>query len=163
MNFNSMAFAAQREISTAPNLVVEVVPEIAWWVDLLAHFAATAFIVLLAVYFSKKIYTNHEFIKARISLIQDYAKELNDIFCFFQTVGHFGELEPTAIVERKRKMENLAHINRRLFSDALFNAHGAFMAMAFCEFQGPETLAKLRCDLTSLIHQPFVRGIDSLV
>jgi hypothetical protein len=131
--------------------MIGIVPEVAWWVEILAHAAVTAAIAFLAVYFNKRIHINQELIKARIGIIGDYSNQLNQIFCFYTQVGDFKNLNPDAILSAKRQMEKLAHVNRSIFSEKFFNAHRDFMTSAFHEYSGAGISAKLRVNVKDIM------------
>jgi hypothetical protein len=64
-----------------------------------------------------------ELLRKRLALFEDVAPKLNDIFCFFQVVGHWADLDPDEIIKRKRAVDRVIQVNRYLFRAGFWEAY----------------------------------------
>jgi hypothetical protein len=74
---------------------------------------------------------NRKLIERRISLYDEMAPKLNDLYCFFACVGAFREIDPPTALKRKRELDRSFHVNRFLFSPDLAAKYGSFMDAGF--------------------------------
>jgi hypothetical protein len=90
---------------------------------------------------------NEELLKKRLALFEEIAPNLNDIYCFYQAIGHWTELTPDDIVRRKRTIDRAIQVNRFLFRPAFWDAYEEFEQAHFEMFSAPGQPAKLRLDV----------------
>jgi hypothetical protein len=98
---------------------------------------------------------NRKVIERRISLYDEMAPKLNDLYCFFFCVGSFREIDPPTALKRKRELDRSFHVNRFLFSPDFATQYGGFMDACFKTYTGGGEDAKLRADAED---QEFERG-----
>ncbi len=89
---------------------------------------------------------NQALLYKRLSFFEDVAPRLNDIHCFYQAVGHWAELDPKAVIERKRHIDRAMYINRHLFGDRLVDEYRNFEKEYFELFASAGRPARLRLD-----------------
>jgi hypothetical protein len=90
---------------------------------------------------------HQELLKKRLSLFEEIAPNLNDIYCFYQAVGHWTELSPDDVIKRKRTIDRAIQVNRFLFRPEFWDAYKAFEHAHFEMYTGPGQPAKLRLDM----------------
>jgi hypothetical protein len=90
---------------------------------------------------------HNELFRKRLSLFEDIAPKLNDIFCFYQAVGHWTELTPEEIIRRKRAVDRVIQVNRYLFRSDFWSAYQEFERAHFEMFSAPGQPARLRLDM----------------
>lgn len=49
-------------------------------------------------------WASRKLIERRLELHKEMAPVLNDVYCFFTTRGHFREITPPAVLEKKRQL-----------------------------------------------------------
>src|SRR5438093_1097983 len=64
-----------------------------------------------------------ELLRKRLHLFEDIAPQLNDIFCFYQAVGHWAELSPEEVIKRKRAIDRTIQVNRYLFNSEFWDGY----------------------------------------
>jgi hypothetical protein len=89
-----------------------------------------------------------ELLRKRLALFEDLAPKLNDIFCFYQAVGHWSELNPDDVIRRKRAIDRAIQVNRYLFRSDFWAAYQQFETLHFEMFSGAGQSARLRLDMT---------------
>jgi hypothetical protein len=92
-----------------------------------------------------------ELLRKRLAVFEDVAPKLNDIFCFFQVVGHWANLDPDEIIKRTRAVDRVIQVNRYLFRAGFWEAYQRFEAAHFDLFATVGQPAKLRLDM------PYIR------
>ena len=92
-------------------------------------------------------WANQKIVERRLKIYDEMAPLLNDLFCFYSFVGNYKELEPPAIVQRKRTLDKLFHINRPLFSAAFHKRYSEFMDTCFDTYAGAGLDAKIRSSI----------------
>ena len=90
---------------------------------------------------------HNELLRKRLALFEDIAPKLNDIYCFYQSIGHWSELTPEEIIRRKRAVDRSIQINRYLFQSDFWDAYKDFEQAHFEMFSAPGQPARLRLDL----------------
>jgi hypothetical protein len=90
---------------------------------------------------------NQELLKKRLTLFEEIAPKLNDLFCFYQAVGHWAELSPEEIIRRKRAIDRSIQVNRYLFRSEFWNEYQRFEKAHFDLFATVGQPAKLRLDV----------------
>lgn len=122
----------------------------AWtWLEvakLLASLSIPMALLLLGLALERRKIANQELTKKRIAVYDVVAPRLNDIFCFFTAVGHWRDLDPAKIIEKKREVDRQMHIYRVMYSSNLMETYNAFMDSAFTMFSGVGLPARLRMD-----------------
>jgi hypothetical protein len=89
---------------------------------------------------------HQELIRKRLTLFEDIAPKLNDIFCFFQAIGHWAELTPEEVIKRKRAIDREVAVNRYLFHSDFWDAYRRFEEAHFDMFAAVGQPARLRID-----------------
>jgi len=92
-----------------------------------------------------------ELLRKRLQLFEEVAPKLNDIFCFFQAVGHWADLSPEEVIKRKRAIDRSIQVNRYLFRSDFWNAYQRFEQSHFDMFAAVGQPARLRLDM------PYIR------
>ncbi|MFG1212573.1 hypothetical protein V5F72_07720 [Xanthobacter flavus] len=125
-----------------------------WWWGAVAAPAATAcfglLIAWIAIAFERRKATNQEIIKKRITIYDAMAPNLNDIYCFFLTIGRWKDITPENVISAKRDLDHHFHIYKALFSSNLDTAYNSFISNCFETFVGYGKSARLRADLKRL-------------
>jgi hypothetical protein len=93
---------------------------------------------------------NHELLRKRLQLFEEVAPKLNDVFCFFQAIGHWAELNPEEIIKRKRAIDRCIQVNRYLFRSAFWDAYRSFEEAHFEMYAAVGRPAKLRLDVAHI-------------
>ena len=88
-----------------------------------------------------------ELLRKGLQLFEEVAPSLNDIFCFFQAVGHWAELNPEEVIKRKRAIDRTIQVNRYLFRSDFWDAYQRFEQSHFEMFAAVGKPARLRIDL----------------
>jgi hypothetical protein len=88
-----------------------------------------------------------ELMRKRLYLFEDIAPKLNDIFCFYQAVGHWAELNPEEVIKRKRAIDRSVQVNRYLFNSDFWNEYQRFEKAHFELFAAPGQPARLCLDI----------------
>ncbi len=117
--------------------------------------SASTPVALVAVgwWIKKREQINGGLVSKRIAIYDDVVPLANDIYCFFLGVGHWAELDPSAVIQRKRKIDQTMHRYKFFWSDACSQHYVSFMKTCFAEFQGAGAPAKLRLDVSFLQSQ----------
>jgi hypothetical protein len=89
-------------------------------------------------------WTNRKLIERRLELYDEMAGLLNDLYCFFQLVGNFREIEPPTAVAHKRRLDKAFHVNEFLMGPEFGRRYRAFMDTCFLTYTGFGEDAKLR-------------------
>jgi hypothetical protein len=71
---------------------------------------------------------HQELLRKRLQLFEDIAPKINDVFCFFQAVGHWADLGPEEIIKRKRAIDRVIQVNRYLFRSDFWETTSASKA-----------------------------------
>ena len=103
----------------------------------------------LAEQFKAVLWANQKVIEKRISIYDEMAPLLNDLYCYFTFVGHWKELTPPEVVAIKRKLDKNIYINAPLFSADFRTAHFGFIHRCFETYVGPGLDAKLRTPIST--------------
>jgi hypothetical protein len=94
---------------------------------------------------------HQELLRKRMELFEEVAPRLNDIFCFFQAVGHWADLNPDEVIKRKRAIDRCIQVNRYLFRSDFWSAYQRFEQSHFEMFAAVGQPARLRLDI------PYIR------
>lgn len=90
---------------------------------------------------------HNELQRKRLMLFEDIAPKINDIFCFYQLVGHWSEMTPEEVIRRKRAVDRSIQVNRYLFRSDFWDAYKAFEEAHFEMYAAPGQPARLRLDV----------------
>jgi hypothetical protein len=91
---------------------------------------------------------HQELLRKRLQLFEEIAPKLNDVFCFFQAVGHWADLSPEEVIKRKRSIDRCIQVYRYLFSSDFWDAYQRFEIAHFEMYATVGRPAKLRLDMT---------------
>jgi hypothetical protein len=83
-------------------------------------------------------------IDLRLEVYQEMARPLNDLLCFFRTVGDFQEITPPEALKRKRALDKAFYVNRYLMSEEWESSYRAFMDACFLTYRAAAKPAQLR-------------------
>jgi hypothetical protein len=89
---------------------------------------------------------NQQLLRKRLELFEQVAPKLNDIFCFYQAVGHWAELSPEEVIKRKRAIDRIIQVDRFLFESEFWDAYQQFDKAHFDLFAAVGQPARLRLD-----------------
>jgi len=87
---------------------------------------------------------SQKLIEKRLTVYDDLAPHLNDLLCYFTYVGCWKELNPSDVVELKRKLDKKIYLASPLFSKEFFKACEKFQTLCFQTYTGWGEDAKLR-------------------
>jgi len=90
---------------------------------------------------------HQELLRKRLHLYEEVGPKLNDIHCFSQAVGHWVELNPDEVIQRKRAIDRAVQVNRYLFRSDFWEAYEQFEHAHFEMFSGVGRPARLRLDM----------------
>lgn len=93
--------------------------------------------------FENAQWANRKLVEHRLKLFDEIAPLLNDLFCFYTYVGNWKELSPPDIIECKRKLDKIVHINLALFSQDFHPKYKTFLNCCFKVFNEHGADAKL--------------------
>ncbi|MCA1704690.1 MAG: hypothetical protein LC808_16065 [Actinobacteria bacterium] len=100
-------------------------------------------------------WSNRKVTEKRLQIYDELAPPLNDIFCFFLTVGHFAGVAPPEVIARKRESDRIFYRNAALFTRQFQERYADFINACFEHFTGVGKPALLR---TSRERQVAERG-----
>jgi hypothetical protein len=113
---------------------------------------------------------HQELLRKRLHLYEEVGPKLNDIHCFYQAIGHWMELNPEEVIERKRAIDRAVQVNRYLFRTDFWEVYQEFEKAHFEMFSGIGQPARLRLDMKHIKEHagdlfkpewmPFVSGKD---
>ena len=89
-------------------------------------------------------WTNQKVTEKRITVFEELAPLLNDILCYFTFVGCWKDLSAPEVVERKRRMDRIVHVNAPLFSREFGHRYHNFIEACYSTYEGWGKDAKLR-------------------
>jgi hypothetical protein len=90
---------------------------------------------------------HQELLRKRLQLFEDIAPKINDVFCFFQAIGHWADLGPDEIIKRKRAIDRVIQVNRYLFRSDFWEAYQRFENAHLEMFAAVGRPARLRLDV----------------
>lgn len=93
-------------------------------------------------------WAGRKLVERRLELYDTMAPLLNDLYCFFECVGTFREVEPPKAIEIKRELDKTFYVNRFLFAAPFSERYNEFMAACFKTFTGFGENAKLRAPVS---------------
>jgi hypothetical protein len=125
-----------------------------WWASSLLSAALALGVAWVAIAFDRRKTVNQELIRKRIAIYEQMAPLLNDLFCFFRSVGAWKALTPPDMIAHKRTLDRLFHLYEPLFSRQFTRRYDQFIAAAFATFLDIGADAKLRASRL-LIHQEW--------
>jgi hypothetical protein len=93
-------------------------------------------------------WTNQKLMEKRLSVFEQAAPLLNDLYCFMIKVGIWKDVTPPDALKSKRTLDRLMYVNQALFSDDLRKAYFSFIHTCFETYTGWAEDAKLlpACD-----------------
>ena len=95
-------------------------------------------------------WTNQKVVEKRITIYDEMAPLLNDLYCYFRWVGNWKELTPKEIIEIKRNLDKEFYIYKPLFSPDFETRYDALMRHCFLVRSGQGLDAKLRTSIKSV-------------
>lgn len=87
---------------------------------------------------------NKTLIEKRMSLYEEMAQPLNNIYCFINDVGSYKELSPELVIKNKRDCDLLFHIYRPIWDRDVIDAYKDFMNSSFSMFSRSGDDARVR-------------------
>jgi hypothetical protein len=93
-------------------------------------------------------WTQRRLIDLRLDVYQEMARPLNDLLCFFRTVGNFQEITPPEALKRKRTLDKAFYVNRYLMSEEWERSYRAFIDACFLTYRAAAKPAQLRASRT---------------
>jgi hypothetical protein len=100
-----------------------------------------------------KEYAEQKVMDWRLSVYQEVAPALNDIFCYTTHRGGWKEFKPPQIIGLKRALDKKISIYSPYLSVDWRSAYEAFMDTCFVTYTGKGNDAQLRCGMNS--HKEF--------
>lgn len=83
-------------------------------------------------------------IERRLSLYDSMAPGLNEMLCFFTTVGNFRDITPPALLALKRDLDQKFHTGRYLMSPEWGRHYDEFMKVCFSTYRRAGADAAMR-------------------
>lgn len=96
-------------------------------------------------------WANQKLIEKRISIYDELAPLINDLYCYYMCVGNYKELTPIQIIDIKRKLDKKVYIYAPLFSREFIHTYNEFIHLCFQTYAGAGHDARLR----TLIEHPM--------
>jgi hypothetical protein len=103
-------------------------------------------ILILGTRLERSKQLHRSLLDKRMSLFEEIAPGLNDVYCFYQTVGHWSDLNPDEIIKRKRTIDRAVNVNRHLFRKHFWEVYKEFENAHFEMFSSVGQPARLRLD-----------------
>lgn len=91
-------------------------------------------------------WTRQRIVDKRIELYDHMIPKINDIYCYLIRVGNWKEFSPEDIIELKREIDKIAHVNAPLFSEKFISLYSSMMECYFDMFRGKGTNARILID-----------------
>jgi len=104
-------------------------------------------------------WASQKLIERRIELHKEMAPKINDLYCFFTTVGHFRDITPAGAITTKRELDKLFFWNEYLFSPEFRECYKDFIDSCFSHSRLPED-AKLKAQASWIKEQRSYSGWD---
>ena len=102
-------------------------------------------------------WTSQKVIEKRLKIFDDLAPSLNDLLCYFTFVGSWKELNPEKVIQIKRSIDRIVHVNAPLFSRDFRARYDSFIDCCYQTYTGWGQNAKLR---TTSSRYKVVEGWD---
>lgn len=109
--------------------------------------AATAKAVRVA---EQAQWANRRAVERLIELHKEMAPLLNDLMCFFRMIGQFREIDPPALIARKRQLDRVFFANEHLFASTFRQKYKIFMGKCFAHWESPGQDAKVKASAERL-------------
>ncbi len=90
------------------------------------------------------LWVNQKVIERRLILFDEMAPSLNDLLCYFTYIGLWKDRTPDQIIDLKRKLDQIAHVNYPLFSTDFLENYNSLIDLCFETYTGWGSDAKLR-------------------
>lgn len=108
------------------------------------------FLLLLGIWvnrIAKRVETaqwaNQKLIEKRISIYDELAPLINDLYCYYMCVGNYKEFTPIQIIAIKRRLDKKVYVYASLFSPNFINGYNEFIHLCFLPYTGLGHDAKL--------------------
>ena len=121
-----------------------------WWANSLLSTMLAVMVAWLAISFDRRKTVNQELIRKRIAIYDQMAPMLNDLFCFFRSVGAWNNLTPPVMIDHKRALDRIVHVYGPLFSRKLTARYDRFIDLAFATYQGFGEPPRLKASLVRI-------------
>lgn len=102
----------------------------------------------------KRSIVSQKVIERRLTLFDTMAPLLNDLYCYFVRVGGWKELNPPALIDKKRTLDRSFYVNKALFSPEFQEKYVAFLDDCFHVFSGHAKNARLRTHAEEYVGLP---------
>ncbi|HSZ32981.1 MAG TPA: hypothetical protein VK772_06705 [Puia sp.] len=108
-------------------------------------------IAFFGLYLNKKLkkleqiqWRNQKLIEKRLTIYDDLAPLLNDLYCYFNFIGNWKEVAPSDVVNMKRIIDKKVYLAAPLFSRPFFTECMVFINLCYETKFGMGQNAKLR-------------------
>ncbi|MEJ2889305.1 hypothetical protein [Actinomycetospora aeridis] len=91
-------------------------------------------------------WANRKVVERRLELYDKMAPLLNDILCFFTAIGHFRDIDPPALLAKKRELDKHFFVNEYLMSEAFAQRYKQFIETCFRHYTGVGKDAEIRME-----------------
>ncbi len=95
-------------------------------------------------------WTNQKLVEKRLALYDAIMPGLNDLYCFYNFIGHWKELSPPEIVAIKRKLDRLVYVNAPLLPEEFSGAYKRLMDFIFKTYGSQGEDAKINASIASV-------------
>lgn len=103
-------------------------------------------------------WVNRRAIERLLELHARMAPLMNDLMCFFRTIGHFRDIDPPTAITKKRELDKLYFVNEQIFDPAFRARYQEFMHECFEHWKSPGEDAKIKASASWLKSERGVRG-----
>jgi hypothetical protein len=105
-------------------------------------------------------WANRKVVERRLELYDTMAPLLNDILCFFTAIGHFRDIDPPALLAKKRELDKHFFVNEYLMSEVFAQRYKQFIDTCFRHYTGIGKDAEIRMEAGYLRDERGAAGWD---
>lgn len=87
---------------------------------------------------------SQKLIEKRLKTYEVLGSDFNDLLCYFTYVGKWRDVDPDALIKKKRDIDREVYLAAPLFSGEFFEACMAFQSICFSTYNGWGLDARLR-------------------
>ena len=105
-------------------------------------------------------WANRRAVERLLELHEKMAPLMNDLMCFFRTIGDFRDIDPPSAIRKKRELDKLYFVNEHLFHPTFRERYREFMNECFEHWKSPGEDAKMKASALWLKGERGERGWD---
>jgi hypothetical protein len=89
-------------------------------------------------------WANRRAVERLLELHEKMAPLMNDLMCFFRTIGDFRDIDPPSAIRKKRELDKLYFVNEHLFHPTFRSRYQEFINECFEHWKSPGEDAKIK-------------------